>query len=169
MEIDSSNESILVLKDIFFEKIIFENPNKLNMENFKVELDVDIQNLEDFRYNVKMNLRMSHDEDKEFKIILLLNSIFDIRMQNDTTSELVDVLIKKRTLSILFPYIRSQLTILTSQPNLNPIIFPVININNLVDKNKWHYIGLKNSIKIKTIVQDCILHNGFVFCEILYG
>lgn len=136
MEIDSSNESILVLKDIFFEKIIFENPNKLNMENFKVELDVDIQNLEDFRYNVKMNLRMSHDEDKEFKIILLLNSIFDIRMQNDTTSELVDVLIKKRTLSILFPYIRSQLTILTSQPNLNPIIFPVININNLVDKNK---------------------------------
>lgn len=41
---------------------------------------------------------------------------------------------EKNALSIMFPYIRSEITLLTSQPNFKPIILPPINVNALFEK-----------------------------------
>ena len=38
----------------------------------------------------------------------------------------------KNALAIMFPYLRSQVTLITTQPNFKPIILPVVNINQLV-------------------------------------
>ena len=38
----------------------------------------------------------------------------------------------KNAIAIMFPFLRSQVTLVTSQPNFRPIILPIININNLV-------------------------------------
>ena len=34
----------------------------------------------------------------------------------------------------MFPYLRSEVTLLTSQPGMVPIVLPPLNINNLMDK-----------------------------------
>ncbi len=39
--------------------------------------------------------------------------------------------INKNTIAIMFPFIRSQVTLLTSQPNMCPVILPTINTSNL--------------------------------------
>lgn len=41
---------------------------------------------------------------------------------------------EKNAISIMFPYIRSQITLLTVQPNFIPIMLPPINVNALFDK-----------------------------------
>ena len=35
-------------------------------------------------------------------------------------------------IAIIFPYMRSQVTLMTAQPNLPPIVLPPININSLL-------------------------------------
>ena len=43
---------------------------------------------------------------------------------------------KKNTVAIMFPFIRSQVSILTTQPGMIPIVMPPININALVEDMK---------------------------------
>ena len=38
-------------------------------------------------------------------------------------------------MAILLPYLRAQITIMTSQPDVEPVVLPAININALL-KNK---------------------------------
>ena len=42
-------------------------------------------------------------------------------------------LIQKNAVAIMMPYVRSQLTLLTSQPGVDPIVMPPLNINAMLD------------------------------------
>ena len=44
-----------------------------------------------------------------------------------------EYILKRNTVAIIFPYIRSQITLLTAQPGMNAIVLPPININALLD------------------------------------
>lgn len=46
----------------------------------------------------------------------------------DASPELRDNLLKKNSIAILFPYLRSQISLLTTQPELSPITLPPMNI-----------------------------------------
>ena len=35
-------------------------------------------------------------------------------------------------MSILFPYLRAQVTLMTAQPDIEPVVIPAININALL-------------------------------------
>ena len=39
-----------------------------------------------------------------------------------------DVLLRQNAVAILFAYVRSELTLITSQPDTDPIVLPVVNI-----------------------------------------
>ena len=56
------------------------------------------------------------------------------RLEED--SALGKSLLMTNTVAILFPYIRSQLTLLTSQPGFESVILPVMNINALFADEK---------------------------------
>lgn len=43
-----------------------------------------------------------------------------------------DIIITKNTVAILFPYLRSQVTLMTAQPDIEPVVIPAININALL-------------------------------------
>ena len=42
-------------------------------------------------------------------------------------------LVKVNTVAIIFPFIRSQISLLTMQPGLAPIMLPPMNLNALID------------------------------------
>lgn len=42
------------------------------------------------------------------------------------------IVVTKNTVAILFPYLRSQVTLMTAQPNIEPVVIPAININALL-------------------------------------
>ena len=39
--------------------------------------------------------------------------------------------LKPNAIAIIFPYLRSQISLLTTQPNMLPVVLPAMNINNL--------------------------------------
>lgn len=54
----------------------------------------------------------------------------DVKKNNSKKGKKV---LTNNTIAILFPYLRSQLTLLTSQPEFEPIILPIMNINALMN------------------------------------
>ncbi|MBQ6986660.1 MAG: protein-export chaperone SecB, partial [Oscillibacter sp.] len=44
----------------------------------------------------------------------------------------IDILSKQNATAIIFPYIRSQISLLTAQPELEPVILPPLNIGAMV-------------------------------------
>ena len=79
-------------------------------------------------YKVKLSINMMSEN--EFDIETCINGIFEF----DGDKEFGSKLLSHNTVAILFPYLRSQITILTSQPGFEPIVLPVININRLIDE-----------------------------------
>ena len=44
--------------------------------------------------------------------------------------------LKANAVAVMFPYLRSQVTLLTTQPNILPIVLPTININKLLQYHR---------------------------------
>lgn len=44
--------------------------------------------------------------------------------------------LKANAVAVMFPYLRSQVTLLTTQPNISPIVLPTININKLLQYHR---------------------------------
>lgn len=42
-------------------------------------------------------------------------------------------------IAIMFPYLRSQVTLMTTQPNITPVIIPPININSFLKRQQEEF------------------------------
>ena len=47
-----------------------------------------------------------------------------------------DIMLKVNAPAIMFPYVRAQLTLLTAQPETEPIVLPVVNFQKIYEKSK---------------------------------
>ena len=68
-------------------------------------------------------------------IVLTLETVGLFRVEK-VDKETYDQLIKSNTVAIMFPYIRSQVSLLTTQPGIQPIMIPTMNINALIEENQ---------------------------------
>lgn len=78
----------------------------------------------------KLKLTVTSMNDSDFHIIIELCGNFSLECSNDLLRESI---MNKNTVSILFPYLRSELTLITSQPGIEPIVMPPMNINAMFD------------------------------------
>ena len=56
--------------------------------------------------------------------------------KTDLDENVYEHLIKVNTVAIIFPFIRSQVSLLTTQPGITPIMIPPINLNALIDSEE---------------------------------
>lgn len=75
------------------------------------------------------------DEIGDFNLQITLEAWFVCRFEK-VPDDIREILIQKNSLAIIFPYLRTQVTLMTSQPGLQPIVLPAININAYVDEQK---------------------------------
>lgn len=54
----------------------------------------------------------------------------------DENLENKDAILNNNAVAILFAYVRSQLTLLTSQPGTSPIVLPVMNIAKMIEESE---------------------------------
>lgn len=129
-EITNQNKSIMQLTNLYFKNISFSR-EKLNIDdNLKIFFDHEIRknnNDTDVVLSVLIN-----DENNALKLSVELVGTFAFSNSENVNKNLYDNLINKNAIAILFPYLRSQVTLITSQPNMTPIILPPININTLL-------------------------------------
>lgn len=129
-EITNQNKSIMQLTNLYFKNISFSR-EKLNIDdNLKIFFDHEIRK-NDNDTDVVLSV-LINDENNALKLSVELVGTFAFSNSENVNENLYDNLINKNAIAILFPYLRSQVTLITSQPNMTPIILPPININTLL-------------------------------------
>lgn len=121
----------MTLNKTFIDKLYFErysdDVKKINSEKGKIIFNRSTQQLDEFIFKISLGVTLSSDS--EYNIKVQISGIFSI----SEDSVLGKKVLTNNTIAILFPYLRSQLTLLTSQPGFEPIILPIMNINALMN------------------------------------
>ena len=94
-----------------------------------VRVDHNIKNIGEDGYEIILSTSVS-DVNEYIYINVKGKAIFRTQQKNR------DIL-EKNTIAIMFPYIRSYISIITTQPGMVPIVLPAMNIIAMInDKNK---------------------------------
>ena len=125
------SESTLIVKRIFIENMSFQRKELLN-RNLRLSqssIGKNVEQVADNEYKCSLALKLS-DEEETAMLEIVVSGIFDFN--SELKDEQKQIIITKNTMAILFPYLRAQVTLMTSQPDVEPVVLPAININSLL-------------------------------------
>ena len=122
---------------LFFNEISFvrEGVDRKEDSHFDFDLETTVStNLEGDLY--KVNLKMIGSKEDEYKLVISLIGIFSFVSTENLDDKLKIDLISKNTVSIMMPYLRSQVSLITAQPGVECVVLPPFNINNMINSEK---------------------------------
>lgn len=120
---------------------IYKMKSDLKMENFHfaectvkrdkvidngpvlIDLQKEITELEEHSYSVALTLTIRKEND-DLNVKVVAAAEFSINIGD---AELTRTIVETNTVAIMFPFIRSQVSLLTTQPGMTPIVLPPIN------------------------------------------
>lgn len=125
MNIKTDYESPLVLKNIIITEGHFKR-NEDSLENLELKIGVshDVEHLSEREYKITLELNVADPEEK-LSVFVKGMAIFETKQENQ-------MLIERNTLAIMFPYFRSYVSTLTTQPGMTPIVLPAMNIMTML-------------------------------------
>lgn len=131
MKKNALDKNLLTLDLLLFEKINFERLGLKNSNNnIKYEMEIDIAyNEDDDVY--KVTLLMSAEKEEEYKIEIALAGFFTV--EKDLDENLKESLLNKNTVAILMPFMRSQFSLITAQPETDSLVLPVVNVSAIMN------------------------------------
>ena len=121
--------SVLTLTKMVFDKIEFERKGFKNENELKFRLQVQIGKNRNSAY--KVTLVLEGDKKDEYELQISLTGFFEIQNSDELSDSIVQALIEKNAVAILMPYLRSEVTLLTAQPETDSGVLPTFNINKL--------------------------------------
>ena len=121
MRITTNYESPLVLKNIMITDGIFKRTED-SLENVELRVNVahNIEQLSEVEYKITLELSVADPEGK-LSVFVKGMAVFEKEQENK-------MLIERNTIAIMFPYFRSYVSTLTTQPGMTPIVLPAMNI-----------------------------------------
>lgn len=127
-----TNKSSLQLIDFYFTKVDFiqkrQKHHRVDLNNIQIGYALTPDKTQ-IRVTVNTDFRNEGDS-----IVLKMETVAEFKLnQIDMSDSDVRHLIEINTLSIMFPYIRSQASLVTTQPGLEPIQLPLINVEALLE------------------------------------
>lgn len=129
MKVKSKYESPLVLEKIEIVESSFRKKDEsLDGVELGVQVEHSFSKISDETFEVILITTVS-DEDEKVFVSVKERAIFNTNQEN------MDIL-EKNTIAIMFPYIRSYISIITTQPGMNPIVLPAMNIVAMINDQK---------------------------------
>ena len=123
--------SALIMKSVYIENMHFKRRALVvSYENTDMDVQRTVERLEDGSFKVTLTMTIE-DKQEDFVLGVTVCGIFTLEDETDETIKKASI--AKNTVAILFPYLRSQITLLTSQPDMKPIVLPAVNINSLLE------------------------------------
>lgn len=128
--IEPIEESVLRIPKIVYDEIRFTRHGfkNVNAPEVSLEMQSSIDKIEDGHYRV--SLRVVAEKEDEYEAVVQISGFCEIA----ETSDRKDILLEQNAVAILFAYVRSELTLITSQPETDPIVLPVVNIASMLQK-----------------------------------
>ena len=117
--------SNLQMKNFCFSKFSFVRDKVIKNGELNADIKKNIISIGDHEYNVILTTTIEKDD---MNIELVAEAQFLYESEDYSREESI---ININTVAIMFPFIRSQVTLLTSQPGMTPIILPPINTQKL--------------------------------------
>ena len=114
-------KSILRLEKVVFDKIEFD---RLGFKN-----DTELKDKAAYKVTV---IAIGKKPD-EYTFHISITGYFTFRTE-DIETDLKNELISKNSVAILMPYLRSEISLLTAQPETETVVLPVFNINRMMDE-----------------------------------
>lgn len=129
MEIRSKYESPLVLDKIEIVESTFRKKD-VSLEGLELGVQVEhsLTKIDEEKYEVVLVTTVSDDEENVY-VSVKGRAIFITSQENK------DIL-EKNTIAIMFPYVRSYISIITTQPGMAPIVLPAMNIVAMINDQK---------------------------------
>lgn len=124
--------SALKLERIVFDKIEFK---RLDFSSEK-ELELGIQSKIVQKENedvYRVTLELTGTKPEEYVFEISLTGFFTIEEEDGLTEKIKNALITKNTISILMPYLRSEVSLLTAQPGVECVVLPAFNISKMLE------------------------------------
>ncbi|MBD5531524.1 MAG: Preprotein translocase subunit SecB [Lachnospiraceae bacterium] len=129
---DNSVTSSLLLQKLVYDKIEFERKGFKNENELAFKIQIQIGVGGDNEY--KVTLIFEGDKKDEYHFLISLTGFFGIDNKDALEDKKIADLINKNAVAILMPYLRSEVTILTAQPDTDSVVLPPFNINKIMDR-----------------------------------
>lgn len=121
MKIETQFLSPLILKEIIISEGTFKRSEEdIQDIELKVMVNHDIEQTCENEYKITLDLTVS-DTNEQLSVFVKSIGIFETEQENRT-------LIERNTIAIMFPYLRSYVSTLTTQPGMAPIVLPPMNV-----------------------------------------
>lgn len=131
MEENKKIESVLKLNKIVYDKIEFKRLGFKNDRKLELELQSNVSRREDADI-YRVTLLLKGNKPEEYMLEISLSGFFSIESEKELEKDLIDTLVTKNSVAILMPHLRSELSLLTAQPEVECVVLPVFNVNNMI-------------------------------------
>lgn len=127
MEVRSKYESPLVLEKLEITESTFKKETDLSDDlELGVQIKRKLKKMDEEHYEVILDTTVS-DNDEKIYVNVKGRAIFHTQQENKS-------ILEKNTIAIMFPYIRSYISMITTQPGMAPIVLPAMNIAKMVSE-----------------------------------
>ena len=126
--------SSMKMKKMVFEKIEFNRLGFKNDNNPKFNIESNFMQSASNKDLFKVELIMKCTKEEEYNFVIKLVGFFSFDSESSLSDVDRDLLISRNAIAIMMPYMRSQISLLTAQPEMDCIVLPTFNINSLIDK-----------------------------------
>ena len=129
-------KSVVEFNNYSINKLEFKKNNTFTRAEKKTAIDIEVARtvqVNGDNATVTLQVLIFNDAEKKnypFQMQLEVAGDFVI---TETTDEQKEILAKENCVAILFPYIRSLVSTITSNANVPPLIIPPINVLSLID------------------------------------
>ena len=126
--------SVLSLDKLVFDKIEFKRTGMKNENEMGIELQVIINRKQDEEV-YKVTLDFTGNKEKEYSIEIVLSGYFSFDENERVDEDLKKNLINQNAVAIIMPYLRSQVSLITAQPEVECVVLPPFNIVKMMTEN----------------------------------
>lgn len=129
MEVNTKYKSPLILKQIEIVEAAFRKKDK-SLSGIELGLTVNhtINSISDNDYEVILVTTVS-DENEILFVNVKCKALFHTEQENKG-------MLERNAIAIMFPYIRSYISTITTQPGMSPIVLPAMNIVAMLNDQK---------------------------------
>lgn len=121
------NECVLRLDHLVFDEVTFRREGFKTSDELKFEFGFNFESDNDG--NFIAHIRVIGKKQNEYTFIVRASGYFYIG--TDVIER--DAIIHQNAVAIIFPYVRSQISMLTAQPEVDPVVVPPLNIAQIVE------------------------------------
>lgn len=130
---EKTYESSLILEHIVFDKIEFKRINFQQKSDIKYRIQIEIGKFSS-EDGYKVSLTLEGNKEGEYIFTIGLSGFFSLELTEEEQQQVdEEKLLKTNAVAILMPYLRSEATLLTSQPETDPVVLPVFNVNAIIN------------------------------------